>query len=599
MPLSLTLQRAVLGTVVVALVAGLVPAALVLDHRLVAALEDRARNDLLLAPRILADRLAANADAMMMHAKELAHSSGLDAALSRGDRAAARTMLDAARSSLGGEPVLVGPRGEGWAGPGIDSALVARTRAGEMPVVVRRTGASINYIALAPVSRGGQWVGAAGVATAFDERLVGKLSGLTRAGVVLLADSIGPIASTLDSGTTVALAESFTGSTIGAAPGEVSVAGQRTVAIAAPLPGAGTIVFSRVLDGELAVLPELRRISGLAALGALLLAICLGAVLAATVSRPVRQLAGSASALASGDFSAPLPRSRIREVALVATTFDEMRRSLAARLEELGTANAALIDRSARLTALQTDLMQRELLAATGRLVVQLAHEIRNPVAALRNCLELIRRRVEDDPEALEFADLAIDELLRMHELAEQVLELNRPRNATALVCSPARVSRDVARLEMLGATTGLPSITVDGDDLVVASIRPDVLHQILLNLLKNAREAVTADESTAVSIQVRALAKTVSIDIRDTGPGIPADILERIFDPFFTTKAAQRGVGLGLFVADGLLRAAGGRITANNTPRTAEGQTGAAFHIELVRADVDRQPHSSVAGVA
>ena len=354
-----------------------------------------------------------------------------------------------------------------------------------------------------------------------------------------------------------------------------------------------------MLDGELAVLPELRRISGLAALGALLLAICLGAVLAATVSRPVRQLAGSASALASGDFSAPLPRSRIREVALVATTFDEMRRSLAARLEELGTANAALIDRSARLTALQTDLMQRELLAATGRLVVQLAHEIRNPVAALRNCLELIRRRVEDDPEALEFADLAIDELLRMHELAEQVLELNRPRNATALVCSPARVSRDVARLEMLGATTGLPSITVDGDDLVVASIRPDVLHQILLNLLKNAREAVTADESTAVSIQVRALAKTVSIDIRDTGPGIPADILERIFDPFFTTKAAQRGVGLGLFVADGLLRAAGGRITANNTPRTAEGQTGAAFHIELVRADVDRQPHSSVAGVA
>ncbi len=583
---SLTLQRVLLGTVVLALVAGVVPAALVLDRRLAAALEDRARDDLLLAPRNLADRMAANSDAMMMHAKELAHSSGLDAALARGDRVAARAMLDTARRSLGGEPVLIGPGGEGWAGPEIDSALVARTRAGEMPVVVRRSGASVNHIALAPVSRDNKWVGAAGVATAFDDRLAGNLSGLTRANVVLFADSIGPIASTLDSETTAALAETFKTSTIDESPREVSVAGQRTVAVAARLAGAGTVVFSRALDGELAVLPELRKVSALAALGALLVAISLGAVLAATVSRPVRQLAASAAALASGDFSAPLPQSRIREVALVATTFDDMRRALAARLEELGAANEALTDRSARLSALQTDLMQRERLAATGRLAVHLAHEIRNPVAALRNCLELIRRRVENDPEALEFADLAIDELLRMHELAEQVLELDRPRDAAALVCSPLRVSRDVARLETLGKRAGTPSITVDGDASVVAAIRPDVLRQILLNLVKNAREAVTDDTPTTVSIHVRAQATTVNIDIRDTGPGISPDILPRIFDPFFTTKSAMRGVGLGLFVADGLLRAAGGRITAMNAPRTADGEPGAWFHIELLRTD-------------
>ena len=93
--------------------------------------------------------------------------------------------------------------------------------------------------------------------------------------------------------------------------------------------------------------------------------------------------------------------------------------------------------------------MQRDRLGAAGRLVAQLAHEIRNPIASLRNCLELIRRRVDDDPEAREFADLAIDELLRMHELAEQMLDLNRPRDPGAQRCS---ASDRRARSEPSGA---------------------------------------------------------------------------------------------------------------------------------------------------
>src|SRR5207253_4860563 len=122
--------------------------------------------------------------------------------------------------------------------------------------------------------------------------------------------------------------------------------------------------------------------------------------------------AGAAAALADGDFGIPVPQSRVREVSRVAEAFDQMRHALAARIAELRQANEALSDRNARLSALQADLMQRDRLAATGRLVTQLAHEIRNPIANLRNCLELIRRRISDDTEASEFADLAIDELL-------------------------------------------------------------------------------------------------------------------------------------------------------------------------------------------
>jgi signal transduction histidine kinase len=266
-----------------------------------------------------------------------------------------------------------------------------------------------------------------------------------------------------------------------------------------------------------------------------------------------------------------------------------MRRALAARLAELREANAALVDRNARLTALQADLMQRDRLVAAGRLVTQLAHEIRNPVASLRNCLELIRRRVENDPEAKEFTDLAIDELLRMHELAEQMLDIARPRGAGVARCNPAPVAREVAKLASIGnagdaAAGANVTIEVTGDDAVDAAIAPDALKQVLVNLVQNARDAARRS-LTNIRVSVTAQPSRVALDVVDDGPGIPADILPRVFDPFFTTKDAVHGVGLGLFVAEGLVRAAGGTISAGNaTPGSHSSYTGAAFHIELPR---------------
>jgi len=143
--------------------------------------------------------------------------------------------------------------------------------------------------------------------------------------------------------------------------------------VAARLDGAGTAVFAPPLDEELAVLPELRRVAAVSAAAALLIALALGAALAARIARPVQQLAGAAAAFGAGDLAAPIASSSIREVDQMATTFTDMRSALVARLAELRDANAALTDRNTRLTALQTDLMQRDRLVATGRLVVQLA----------------------------------------------------------------------------------------------------------------------------------------------------------------------------------------------------------------------------------
>jgi signal transduction histidine kinase len=394
------------------------------------------------------------------------------------------------------------------------------------------------------------------------------------------------VASTLDSATTDALSSALARQAIDSVPRELLARSHRVIAVAARLDGAGTAVFVRPLDEELAVLPELRRVAAVSAAAALLIALALGAVLAARIARPVQQLAGAAAAFGAGDLAAPVASSSIREVDQVATTFTDMRRALAARLAELRDANAALTDRNTRLTALQADLMQRDRLVATGRLVAQLAHEIRNPVASLRNCLELIRRRVEHDPEAREFADLAIDELLRMHELAEQMLDMARPRDPGALRCRPVLVAREVARLTSVGsahANASVVDVDVVGDDPIEAAMAPDALKQVLLNLVQNSRDARTGDGPVRIGIRVARNGSHVSVDVFDDGPGVSPAILHRVFDPFFTTKEAVHGVGLGLFVAEGLVRTAGGSIAARNVDASAgAAYCGAWFHIDL-----------------
>jgi signal transduction histidine kinase len=339
------------------------------------------------------------------------------------------------------------------------------------------------------------------------------------------------------------------------------------VAAASLGPGA-TALFVRDLGRELALVPRLRRV--LTASGALALAVALllGAVLASRITAPVRTLADAADQLAAGDFDAPVAYSGVVEVRRLAQAFDAMRRALAARLAEVK-------DRSEKLSMLQAQLMQQDRLAATGHLVVQLAHEIRNPVANVRNCLEVIRRRSGGDQDTRQFADLAIEELMRMHALAENLLDLNRPRDAAGAACEPVVVAREVeALLELDGLAT--VDVQTDVPD-ARAGIGPDALKQVLLNLARNAREAAAA----TLTITVSETRDIVRIDVTDDGPGIPENLLPRIFDPFFSTKTAVHGVGLGLFVAEGLVRSVGGSLTARN--RAPE--RGALFRIEIPAA--------------
>lgn len=584
--MSVPLHRALLAIVGLAMLAAAAPAWLALDRRLAAELERRARDDLMLAPSVLVDRMAASSDALMMRAKDAAHSPGLAGAIVGGNRTTALQLLTKA---LGGAdlsvvPLLVGPDGETWNRSQLPDSIVAATRADRVPVVFVSDGEGVQRVALAAVRQNGRWVGAAGLATAMDAIAASNLARVTRS-EVLIATAGGRItaATTSDS----------------AAPGlvsgverdghvhDVSVGGQDYLEVAVPLGDAGIVVFVRDLPRELAVLPSVRRAAAVSAAVALGIALILGALLASLVTRPVRQLSIAAERMTEGDFGdgPPLPSSRLREVAHVSRALDTMRRALATRLADLRAANAALEDRNQRLTSLQAELMQRDRLAATGRLVTQLAHEIRNPVASVRNLIELLKRRLENDPEATEYARLAIDELRRMHRLAEQLLDLNRPRDPSLRRSAVGEVAREVVALLGAGRANALDIVVRDTGD-AVAGIAPDALKQVLFNVLQNALEVSSPAawqqgqaRDGIIDVRVSRADTMVVLEVSDNGPGISPAILPRIFDPFFTTKDATNGVGLGLFVAEGLVRAAGGRITAGNDIRG-----GACIRIELPR---------------
>jgi signal transduction histidine kinase len=579
-----SLQWTLLFLIAAALLTGIIPAGVALDRRIMREFEERVREDLARAPGLLLDHHTAVSDALMMYAKELAHAPGLPEALDRGDREGALRIVEASRASPHVEPMVRTGTNEVWTGPTYSMrALVEATRSGEMPVSVVCDGRVLRIIGLAPVERGGHWIGVAGVAAPLDQAMAATLAGITRSDLVFLGKG-GSLT------TTSALAEN--GRALGRLVAdwprdgqvrELEHEGRRYLATAAILDDA-TVVFLRDMQRELAVVPTLRRVAAASGLGALGVALLLGALLAMLLARPVRILADASDRLAEGDFDAPLPSSPVRELDRVSRAFGVMRRSLATRLDELESANRELAERQVRLTALQSELIQRERHAVGARLVAELAHEIRNPVANLRNCLELLHRRLRGDPEGQEFAGLAINELLRMHELAERMLHLNRPRDPAITHCDAAEVAREVAALAGAGRRDGELQISVLAGGAVEAAISPDALKQVLLNLLQNARDARPA--GLVVEIAVWREGGHAVIEVLDNGPGIPEEMRKRVFEPFVTTKGEAGGAGLGLFVVEGTLRRYGGWIVLCSSLRYAdddpEALSGACFYIKL-----------------
>ncbi len=218
-----------------------------------------------------------------------------------------------------------------------------------------------------------------------------------------------------------------------------------------------------------------------------------------------------------------------------------------------------------------------EKLAAVGTVSAGLAHEIRNPLNAAGLQLQLLERRlakITDDPKVMEPAATVKEEIGRLGHLVTDFLTFARPQALNLRELDLRNVVQQVMDLERpVAEERGLELRTSLPETPVVIDADVERLKQVVLNLVRNALDAVPPGGTVSVSVDhYGAGARLV---VRDTGPGIPDEIRGRIFEPFFTTK--EMGTGLGMAITHSLVDLHGGSIEVDN-------DHGAIFTITLPR---------------
>ncbi len=227
-----------------------------------------------------------------------------------------------------------------------------------------------------------------------------------------------------------------------------------------------------------------------------------------------------------------------------------------------------------RIEESQNLLVQAEKMATAGRLTASIAHEVNNPLQAMRNCLHLATRTELTPQEREEYLQLAQEELERLMNTVQRMLDFYRP---DAVERKPADLHDLIDRVvRLLRSEMSQQNIELQldlEDDLPRPWVVRDQLQQVLLNLALNAIEAMP--DGGTLRIETRYNQEAIIVQIVDSGPGIPPEIRSQIFEPFFSTK--EQGSGLGLSVCDGIITAHGGRLEVVDRPNW-----GACFQITL-----------------
>ena len=215
----------------------------------------------------------------------------------------------------------------------------------------------------------------------------------------------------------------------------------------------------------------------------------------------------------------------------------------------------------------------RDRLATLGEMAAAIAHEVKNPLASIEVMAGMLRRQLTDRPDAMETLGDIIKESKMANAIVVEVLEFVRP---IRLQLEPLEVA-EAARDAIQGLDHGAAQVRLQVDDGVPELMAdPHQLRQLFTNLLTNAIEAIGPGEPVDVRISYVAEEAEpasagppppaqVRIEVRDHGPGISEDDLERIFSPFFTTK--PQGTGLGLSIVRKVVDAHDGIIDATSAP--------------------------------
>ena len=229
---------------------------------------------------------------------------------------------------------------------------------------------------------------------------------------------------------------------------------------------------------------------------------------------------------------------------------------------------------------LQEQLIQSEKMSAIGQLVSGVAHELNNPLAGIAAFAQLLlaERRLAADQKTA--AETIYNESRRASRIVQNLLTFARQHKSEKVQTAINRVLDDTIELRNYDLRVRGIDLLRDFDEHLPETMADaHQLQQVFLNLITNSEQAMERMPRQAhrLTIRTRREGDVIRIEFEDTGPGIPANLLERIFNPFFTTKPPGSGTGLGLSISLGIVREHEGRIWAENL---AAG--GARFVIEL-----------------
>jgi two-component system, LuxR family, sensor kinase FixL len=225
---------------------------------------------------------------------------------------------------------------------------------------------------------------------------------------------------------------------------------------------------------------------------------------------------------------------------------------------------------------LEEALKRSEKLAATGRMMATIAHEINNPLESLTNVLYLLQSRGRLDRESEDLLELARQQLGVLSNISRQTLAPHREARFPVVTkvsellddaCALFTAKLHAAQIQVLRDYTTEGQVT----------IYPSELRQVFTNLIANAIDAMS--NGGQLRLGLASYGSGVMVSVADTGHGIPPENLGKIYEPFFTTKG-ERGTGVGLWVIRGILRKLGGSIDV--TSSTESGRSGTCFTVRV-----------------
>lgn len=273
-----------------------------------------------------------------------------------------------------------------------------------------------------------------------------------------------------------------------------------------------------------------------------------GFFISSTVSSPLRRLSKIANSISQGNFDIKIRKSRIDEIATIASSFEEMENNLKKLIEtEKQLAEAHVKIKNERLTAI-------------GELAASMAHDLKNPLATIKSSAEILQKNAKHDNELSKVVNRMNRAIDRMSHQINDVLNYVR---ITPLELKSIKISE---LLQLAKNSLEIPdniSVSIpDSDIQIKCDIRK--LEIVFINLLLNSIQAIGKNKGK-IECKIEKKDSTATIEIHDSGSGIPGDIFSRIFEPLVTSK--QHGTGLGLSTCKNIIEQHNGKISAYNNP--------------------------------